>query len=408
MSDKAGPPHESYNPRSCIQYHSYAEYTLYGTLLLMSKPSVGFTQDHKTIYHEELKTALDINNKRIIDRIRMQHANGNLVADEAHYHRRKGCRATYYSYARTDGRTPPKPVFNNSDQYSDKEDHKPSAKMMMNDQMVLKEDECYVHPEDEVLEYALCIGIDPDREHNLMWIAREGINAPLPENWKPCQDPNGDIYFFNFATGESIWDHPCDVFYKKMVMEERRKPQQARQQDALMLQTSFQTSVAQVDIDQAARKTGAGDATAGAAGTKSPHQNASQNVRVTVDVQEMSVDDVAQWLSEIGLQQYCETFRKQDIDGQELSTLTKKCLKNSLGIDSLGHRNKILRSRAHLLEHPIVQKTVLDGYSYERTAITNWLKRDNDRSPMTNSVLVNKELIPNRSLRTLIQQYLNP
>ncbi|XP_052804914.1 WD repeat, SAM and U-box domain-containing protein 1-like [Mya arenaria] len=335
--------------------------------------------------------------------------------------------------------------------------------MMMNDQMVLKEDECYVHPEDEVLEYALCIGIDPDREHNLMWIAREGINAPLPENWKPCQDPNGDIYFFNFATGESIWDHPCDVFYKKMVMEERRKPQQARQQaefahlkiahngfpvyspakkkpadtkkkkDKLTPdKTSFQTSVAQVDIDQAARKTGAGDATAGAAGTKSPHQNASQNVRVTVDVQEMSVDDVAQWLSEIGLQQYCETFRKQDIDGQELSTLTKKCLKNSLGIDSLGHRNKILRSRAHLLEHPIVQKTVLDegvpdeylcpitreimkdpvicsdGYSYERTAITNWLKRDNDRSPMTNSVLVNKELIPNRSLRTLIQQYLNP
>ncbi|WAR05181.1 WSDU1-like protein, partial [Mya arenaria] len=74
----------------------------------------------------------------------------------------------------------------------------------------------------------------------------------------------------------------------------------------------------------------------------------------------MSVDDVAQWLSEIGLQQYCETFRKQDIDGQELSTLTKKCLKNCLGIDSLGHRNKILRSRAHLLEHPIVQKTALD------------------------------------------------
>ncbi|XP_052804909.1 centrosomal protein of 164 kDa-like isoform X2 [Mya arenaria] len=104
--------------------------------------------------------------------------------------------------------------------------------MMINDQMVLEEeyDECYVPPEDEVLEYALCIGIDPDREHNLMWIAREGINAPLPENWKPCQDPNGDIYYFNFATGESIWDHPCDEFYKKMVMEERRKPQQARQQ----------------------------------------------------------------------------------------------------------------------------------------------------------------------------------
>jgi len=37
----------------------------------------------------------------------------------------------------------------------------------------------------EVQEYALCIGIDPEREPHLMWIAREGINAPLPENWKP-------------------------------------------------------------------------------------------------------------------------------------------------------------------------------------------------------------------------------
>ncbi|XP_052804342.1 WD repeat, SAM and U-box domain-containing protein 1-like [Mya arenaria] len=166
---------------------------------------------------------------------------------------------------------------------------------------------------------------------------------------------------------------------------------------------------------------------------ESPHQRAGQKVTVTVNLQEMSVDDVAQWISEIGLQQYCDTFRKQDIDGQELSTLTQECLKNALGIDSLGHRNKILRSRAQLLECPIMQqKTVQDegipdeylcpitreimkdpvicsdGYSYERSAITNWMRNDKDRSPMTNSVLVNKELTPNRSLRTLIQRYLNP
>ncbi|XP_053372840.1 centrosomal protein of 164 kDa-like [Mercenaria mercenaria] len=97
--------------------------------------------------------------------------------------------------------------------------------MMINDQLILEEDydENYVPPEDEICEYAQCIGIDPDLEPNLLWIAREGINAPLPENWKPCQDPNGDIYYFNFASGESIWDHPCDEFYKKMVTEERKK-----------------------------------------------------------------------------------------------------------------------------------------------------------------------------------------
>ena len=37
----------------------------------------------------------------------------------------------------------------------------------------------------EIYEYATFVGIDPDNEPHLMWIAKEGINAPLPENWKP-------------------------------------------------------------------------------------------------------------------------------------------------------------------------------------------------------------------------------
>jgi centrosomal protein CEP164 len=37
----------------------------------------------------------------------------------------------------------------------------------------------------EICEYAQVISLDPQREPDLLWIAREGINAPLPENWKP-------------------------------------------------------------------------------------------------------------------------------------------------------------------------------------------------------------------------------
>jgi hypothetical protein len=37
------------------------------------------------------------------------------------------------------------------------------------------------------------------------------------------QDTNGDLYYFNFALGTSIWDHPCDEFYRQMVIEERMK-----------------------------------------------------------------------------------------------------------------------------------------------------------------------------------------
>ena len=97
----------------------------------------------------------------------------------------------------------------------------------MNGQTILEEDydENYVPTEEEILEYARVIGIDIKTENDLLWIAKEGINAPLPPNWKPCQDTNGDIYYFNFENGDSIWDHPCDEFYRNMVAEERQKKQ---------------------------------------------------------------------------------------------------------------------------------------------------------------------------------------
>ncbi|XP_012932047.1 centrosomal protein of 164 kDa isoform X9 [Heterocephalus glaber] len=93
------------------------------------------------------------------------------------------------------------------------------------DQLVLEEDydETYIPSEQEILEFAREIGIDPIKEPELMWLAREGIVAPLPMEWKPCQDITGDIYYFNFANGQSTWDHPCDEHYRKLVVQERAK-----------------------------------------------------------------------------------------------------------------------------------------------------------------------------------------
>ncbi|XP_063111898.1 centrosomal protein of 164 kDa isoform X4 [Cavia porcellus] len=94
------------------------------------------------------------------------------------------------------------------------------------DQLVLEEDydETYIPNEQEILEYARVIGIDPVKEPELMWLAREGFVAPLPMEWKPCQDTiTGDMYYFNFANGQSTWDHPCDEQYRKRVVHERGK-----------------------------------------------------------------------------------------------------------------------------------------------------------------------------------------
>ena len=39
----------------------------------------------------------------------------------------------------------------------------------------------------------------------------------------PSQDITGDIYYFNFANGQSTWDHPCDEHYRNLVIQERGK-----------------------------------------------------------------------------------------------------------------------------------------------------------------------------------------
>ncbi|XP_008567846.1 PREDICTED: centrosomal protein of 164 kDa isoform X3 [Galeopterus variegatus] len=97
--------------------------------------------------------------------------------------------------------------------------------LRIGDQVVLEEDydETYIPSEQEILEFAREIGIDPIKEPELMWLAREGIVAPLPAEWKPCQHITGDIYYFNFANGQSMWDHPCDEHYRNLVIQERGK-----------------------------------------------------------------------------------------------------------------------------------------------------------------------------------------
>ncbi|KAG7479546.1 centrosomal protein of 164 kDa isoform X2 [Solea senegalensis] len=102
-----------------------------------------------------------------------------------------------------------------------------SAAALIGDQLILEEDydENYAPSEQEIQEYAREIGIDPDREPELLWLAREGIVAPLPPEWKPCQDVTGEIYYFNFSTGQSTWDHPCDEHYRRLVVQEREHVQ---------------------------------------------------------------------------------------------------------------------------------------------------------------------------------------
>ena len=55
--------------------------------------------------------------------------------------------------------------------------------------MILEEeiDEMYEPSVQEISDYALYLGIDLQEDYDLIYIAKEGLKAPLPPPWKPCQ-----------------------------------------------------------------------------------------------------------------------------------------------------------------------------------------------------------------------------
>ena len=61
--------------------------------------------------------------------------------------------------------------------------------------------------------------------------------------------------------------------------------------------------------------------------------------------------DVAAWLRGLGLEQYAQLFRDNDIDGEILCGMTAEDLKE-LGISSFGHRRRLFDAIAALGEEP--------------------------------------------------------
>ncbi|CEM02653.1 unnamed protein product [Vitrella brassicaformis CCMP3155] len=100
-----------------------------------------------------------------------------------------------------------------------------------NDIIELEEeiDEDYEPSQEEILEYAEWLGMDKEEDKDLLWIAKEALKAPLPAEWKPCQtSKGGEIFYFNYRTHESQWDHPCDAYYRKLLQDYKAKRAKAK------------------------------------------------------------------------------------------------------------------------------------------------------------------------------------
>jgi hypothetical protein len=91
---------------------------------------------------------------------------------------------------------------------------------------------------DETLEYAKYIGLDPVKDFQYMYIAKEGLNAPLPGGWGSAVDVNtNDIYYFKHRSGDRppivTWEHPKDEFYKEVATQIRRQREAKDYKDRL-------------------------------------------------------------------------------------------------------------------------------------------------------------------------------
>ncbi|KAK3238403.1 hypothetical protein CYMTET_51582, partial [Cymbomonas tetramitiformis] len=86
----------------------------------------------------------------------------------------------------------------------------------------------YSHQEDpdafaeDTLAYARHLGMD-ERDSDLLWIAEQALNAPLPENWTEHVNDDGNVYYSNSVMSVVCWAHPLDdhfrSLYKKMKKE---------------------------------------------------------------------------------------------------------------------------------------------------------------------------------------------
>lgn len=62
--------------------------------------------------------------------------------------------------------------------------------------------------------YARYLGIDPSVDNDLLWIALESLEAPLPAHWSEHYDSLERVFYFNAVTHESRWRHPLEQSYR--------------------------------------------------------------------------------------------------------------------------------------------------------------------------------------------------
>ena len=84
----------------------------------------------------------------------------------------------------------------------------------------------------EIEEYGRWLGLG-EEDGDLVWIAKQALQTSIPSPWIECEAEEGDVFYFNTRTKESIWDHPFDAYYKGVI--KRFKSNQCSKDDLVKL-----------------------------------------------------------------------------------------------------------------------------------------------------------------------------
>ena len=72
----------------------------------------------------------------------------------------------------------------------------------------------------DLLNCAINIGIDPEKESNLLYLAKEVLISPVPSPWEIVSEDD-NIFYYNNKTKEKTTQNPLDEIYRKLVIKER-------------------------------------------------------------------------------------------------------------------------------------------------------------------------------------------
>lgn len=72
--------------------------------------------------------------------------------------------------------------------------------------------------------------MDPEEDRDYLYIALEGLRAPVPEPWEVRKNEDGDVFFCNPETEEVMVNHPLDDFYRNLFQEIKARDLKAKKQ----------------------------------------------------------------------------------------------------------------------------------------------------------------------------------